>query len=582
MPAKPSGEVKIRTVRNAQRNGDIYILERQTIYDEVKKQTKVLSTKLVSKIPKGTETPVPTRPKKVRFAKATNSKAQITASRTRVGMMDIVEHVGAASGIDAGIYGNTDIGSAQKILSIARYLLASNGQTLPGILTWQFNHGLPYENGITEDIYHDLFVKVGRDEALQQSFFANRCATIKDRAILAYDSTTVSTYSENQVEARYGYNKDDDGLKTIKYLALYSIETRQPVAFTKQPGNLPDVISLENALKQLLVLGLGDAEIVTDNGYHSEHNLAELFIAGFDFITLVKASLKWVRAEIDTRASEFESITSVCPFDTSTRCITVTLMRDYVKVRKYANHKGGQKKGDEEIFRRRTYLHLYLNPVRRAEQNNAFDEDLIALRAQVEEGVSVGGLSISAQSKVRKYLRVSRRGGNIRVSFNEPACKAAKKYHGYFALTSNSEKNAFECLRKYRKRERIESFFESLKRCVDGSRARVWDSDTLRGRMFVQFVALCYYEYLSNEIRNMKAVLGIKNGDSVHDSAKNIKLEKKLKSWLENTPIYGVLQWFDAVEGIYVSSGLMSKRWSTEITERDALFLKRLGVYAPS
>jgi hypothetical protein len=26
----------------------------------------------------------------------------------------------------------------------------------------------------------------------------------------------------------------------------------------------------------------------------------------------------------------------------------------------------------------------------------------------------------------------------------------------------------------------------------------------------------------------------------------------------------------------------MTKRWSTEITERDTLFLERLGVYAPS
>ena len=47
--------------------------------------------------------------------------------------MDMLEHVGAASGIDGGIYGATDIGTAQKIISIARYMLASNGQTLPGI-----------------------------------------------------------------------------------------------------------------------------------------------------------------------------------------------------------------------------------------------------------------------------------------------------------------------------------------------------------------------------------------------------------------------------------------------------------------
>jgi transposase len=578
VPAKPSGEVKIRTIKNARKNGDVYILERQTLYDPVKKQTKIISSRLVSKIPKGTETPVQTRPKKVYCEKSRNSSGQISASRVRIGMMDMLSHIGAASGIDEGVHGGTDIGTAQKIISIARYLLASNGQTLPGILTWQLNHPLPYESGITEDVYHDLFVKIGQDETLQQNFFANRCSTIKDKAILAYDSTTVSTYSENQIEARYGYNKDDDGLKTIKYLALYSIETRQPVAFTKQPGNLPDVITIENALKQLSALGLSHAEIVTDNGYHSEHNLAEFFIAGFDFITLVKTSLKWVKAEIDAQADSFESIATACPFDTATHGITVMRMRDYVKVRKYANHKSGTHKGDEEMFRRRTYLHLYFNAARKAEQDNAFDEDLFALRKQVLEGANINELSKAAQNKVDKYLRISRRAGDIRITFDDAACRAAKKYHGYFALASNNEKNTFECLRKYRKRETIESFFESMKRCADGSRLRVWGADTLRGRMFVQFVALCYYEYLSNEIRIMKSVLGQKNGDPKHDTAKNLRLEKKLKTWLENTPIYGVLQWFDTIEGVRVSSALMAKRWSTEVTERDSLFLMRLGV----
>ena len=108
--------------------------------------------------------------------------------------------------------------------------------------------------------------------------------------------------------------------------------------------------------------------------------------------------------------------------------------------------------------------------------------------------------------------------------------KRAKKHLGYFALVSNCEKDPFECLRKYRKRETIESFFESMKRRADGTRVRVWDTDTLRGRLFVQFIALCYYEYLSNEIRNMKKSLGVKNGDPEHDTAANLKLEKKLKA----------------------------------------------------
>ena len=581
MPAKASGEIKIRIIHNTQKNGDIYVYERKTVYDPDKKWNKVISAKLLSKIPKGTKISVPTRPKKPNLDKESKVSGEITASRDHIGMMEIINHIGSASGIDDGIYGNTDIGTAQKIISIARYLLATNGQSLPGILTWQFNHPLPYEDGISEDVYHDLFVQIGRDESLQQNFFANRCDSIKERAVLAYDSTTISTYSENQIEARYGYTKDEDGLKTIKLLTLYSIETRQPVAFTKQPGNLPDVITIENALKQLSALGLGGAEIITDNGYYSEHNLAALFLAHFDFVTLVKTSIKWVKTEIDSHLDDFDSVSSACPFDTETHGITLTLMRDFVKVRKYANKKSGLQRGDEEIFSKRVYLHLYFNSVRRAEEAASFDNDLIELRRNIEEGIKVEDLPQNTQNKAAKYLHIKRWGDKSYVTFNEATCREAKKYLGYFALVSNCEKDTFECLRKYRKRVSIESFFESMKQRADGTRVRVWDTDTLRGRMFVQFIALCYYEYLSNEIRNMKKLLGIKNGDPEHDSAANLSLEKRLKSWLDNTPIYLVLQWFDTVEGVKVSSKLISQRWTTEITLRDKLFLDKMGVKLP-
>jgi transposase len=581
MPAKASGEVKTRIVNNTQKNGDIYVLERKVLYDPGKKQNKVLSTKLLSKIPKGTKTPVPTRPKKNSSKEAAKEPGEMSAHREHVGMMEIIGHVGSASGIDDAIYDSTDTGTAQKIISLARYLLATGGQSLPGITTWQFNHPLPYEDGISEDIYHDLFVKAGRNESLQQSFFKSRCANISDKAALAYDSTTISTYSENQIEARYGYNKDNDGLKTIKVLTLYSIETRQPVAFTKQPGNLSDVSAIENALKQLAALGLKGAKVITDNGYYSEHNLTALLLAHFGFVTLVKTNLKWVKAELDGHLADFTGVCTACPFDAGTHGITLTLMRDFAKVRKYASKKSGLSKGDEEAFYRRIYLHLYFNQARRAEECIRFDNDLIELKRCIEEGAGTKGLPEAAQNKAAKYLCIKRRGNKFQVSFNEAACKEAKKYLGYFALASNCEKDPFECLFKYRKRETIESFFESMKQRVDGTRPRVWDTDTLRGRMFVQFVALCYYEYFNNEIRSMKRTLGAKNGDPKHDTTANLKLEKKLKAWLENSPIYLVLQWFDTVEGIKVSSKLTAKRWTTEITSRDRLFLEKMGVTLP-
>ncbi|MDR1060991.1 MAG: transposase, partial [Clostridiales bacterium] len=72
--------------------------------------------------------------------------------------------------------------------------------------------------------------------------------------------------------------------------------------------------------------------------------------------------------------------------------------------------------------------------------------------------------------------------------------------------------------------------------------------------------------------------LGIETGDKAHDTKDILKKERALKSWLSNTPLYLQLQWFDAVESVEVSTKLKKRRWTTEITERDAMYLKKLGV----
>ena len=55
-------------------------------------------------------------------------------------------------------------------------------------------------------------------------------------------------------------------------------------------------------------------------------------------------------------------------------------------------------------------------------------------------------------------------------------------------------------------------------------------------------------------------------------------MRNKLLVWLNNTPLYLVLQWFDTREEVKVSSKIQTKRWSEAITERDQLLLDGLGV----
>ncbi len=79
------------------------------------------------------------------------------------GLTDILEWVGSVSGIDADIRSSFSAGDAAKILSIARYWIGTNGNTLPRLEGWQVMHQLPYRDAITEDVYGALFKSVGRN-----------------------------------------------------------------------------------------------------------------------------------------------------------------------------------------------------------------------------------------------------------------------------------------------------------------------------------------------------------------------------------------------------------------------------------
>jgi hypothetical protein len=57
-----------------------------------------------------------------------------------------------------------------------------------------------------------------------------------------------------------------------------------------------------------------------------------------------------------------------------------------------------------------------------------------------------------------------------------------------------------------------------------------------------------------------------------------VKLENKLKRWLEQRSLAQILDWFDCIESTNVQTAMASYRWSTESVAKDRLFLKYLGV----
>jgi len=276
----------------------------------------------------------------------------------------VLEWVGKASGIDEDVRASFSEGDAAKILSIARYWIGSGGNTLPRLESWQVMHPQSQKTCMAS-----YLKDVGRNEEGVQSYFSARAARLGESPVLAFDSTTIS-----KLEARRGFNKDGDGLNTIKLLTLYSVKAREPMAFSKQPGNIPDVI------------------------YYSQKNMMEFALRNVKFLTLVDPNIIWIRETVDELRATIAGMSSTCPFDPSICGATSVRMHKFTRIRQRSHN--GKVAGEKETILRRLYVHVYYSPDNKAKKELAFRKDLLELKTQIEEGNTE--FTESAQKKIEK------------------------------------------------------------------------------------------------------------------------------------------------------------------------------------
>lgn len=570
MPKKASGKPVTKRIERLQSNGDIYIYDVTTLYNPEKRYNEHVSSKLIGKIPAGGTDIVPTRSRKSKGQDAPK------ASRLNVGVTDILAWIGKQSGIDKDVYASADKGTAQKLLSIAWFWMANPDKSIRSIEEWQINHRIPYSEGLSEDTCYRLMKQMGLDIAVSQNYFRQRASRAPSKASVAVDTTTISSYSENLNDVRYGYNKDGNGLAAVKLLTLFSLEDHQPIAFMRQPGNIPDVISVLNALKQLSVLGMDKPLIVLDGGFFSDDNILAFMQRHTKFLMRGPLTGRWIRPELDEAMDTFETPSNVCPYDSNIYGMTRAITLEFGSERKYTRN--GIEKGDIVTEGHRLYLHFYLNVDKARIEKAALLDDVKSVMQQLEKGVDESLLTKAEQNIVRKYLKIYRTPKRFSVSTNDAAILKDTKYCGYFVLLSNNKMAAFDALREYRLREKTEEGFRIDKQYNDAHVTRTKTGASLEGRFFCQFIAYGYEEFFQNAVNKVKGSLAVPTGDPRHDNTETFKKEKALLNWLNKMSIAKLFDWFDAIQETTVTSNIAKSRWKTETIERDRLFLSKLGV----
>ena len=569
MPRKASGAPRTQRVERLQKNGDTYVYEVVTLYNPEKKYNEHISSKLLGKKAED-GTIVPTRPRKK------PKESENTADRKTVGVTDILEWIGKESGIDEDLFSSADKGTAQKIISIARYWMANPDKSIRRIEEWQITHDIPYADGMSEDTCYNLMKYLDQDISISQAYFRYRAARMEERTSVAVDSTTHYSYSELLNDVRFGYNKDQNGLAAVKLLTLYSLDDHQPIAFIRQPGNIPDVISVLNALKQLSVLGMKKPLLVLDGGFFSEENILEFMHDHTKFLMRGQLDGKWIAPSLEAVAQKMLRPSNACPDHPELYCCTKRISHLFAYERKRT--RGDIEKGDVVMEEHRLYLHFILDTDRARIDTAQFMKDVYRVQRQLQNGMDPTLLTKAEQRMADKYLIVKTMRGRLNITLNDKAIMKETRYYGYFVLVSNEKMDAFAALREYRLREKTEESYRLDKQCNDAHSTRSKLTESLEGRFFCQFVAMGYEAFFQKELNRVKNSLAIPTGDPAHDKSDTFKKEKALLNWLKGMSVAKLFDWFDAIQETTVNTNIGRKRWRTETIERDRLFLTRLGI----
>ena len=375
----------------------------------------------------------------------------------------------------------------KQLLSIAFFLILEDNNPLYRFEKWHLTHKHPYGEDIISPRSSELFSSITEEQV--QKFFRLQGRRRVEDEYWAYDSTSISSYSETLAQVQYGKNKEDDKLPQLNLMLVFGEKSGLPFYYRKLAGNIPDSKTVKHLLEDLDILGFGKTKFVMDRGFYSEQNINGFYQGHVKFLVGVKLSLRFIRKNLDNVYDEIRMVTN---FDEgiNTYGYTVTTEWEYSQDRPY--------KGDTIRDKRRIYIHYYYSIEKGADDEQALDKRIVTLRKELQAGNLVEGHR-KAYDQFFEVKTTPKRGRQV--SYKEDAIKEARRYLGYFAVITNEKMDAFTALHLYRMKDVVEKAFGNIKERLNMRRLLVSSEKGLDGKIFVEFVALILISHLDRKMK---------------------------------------------------------------------------------
>ena len=308
------------------RTNIVYVYESSSYWDKKKKQPRSKRV-LIGKIDPKTGEMIPTdgrckhlstEGKKQAQEKEAQDKAKQQAAREKEDKKLITNarryFYGATYLLDA-IAEKTGLTSDLKrcfpetyrqLLSLAYYLILEDSAALSRFSRWAVTHEHPYGSDIPSQRSSEILRSV--TEGSKMEFFRCLAKRRKHEEYWAYDSTSISSYSEQLNQVKYGHNKDHEPLPQLNLLLLYGEASNLPFYYRKLAGNIPDVKTVRTLIADVEPLGVKKVKLLMDRGFYSSENIDSMLANHYKFLIGTSTTLAEVKRMIKEHGNTMRNL----------------------------------------------------------------------------------------------------------------------------------------------------------------------------------------------------------------------------------------------------------------------------------
>jgi transposase len=371
--------------------------------------------------------------------------------------------------------------SHSELLSLV-YFVVQKGLPLSRSEAWSMGNLHPFDAPLVSQRISELLQKISEED--RQRFLSLWLAKMTENDFLCYDITSVSSYAQGNEYIRYGYNRDNETLPQINLAMLFGQKSRLPAYYRRMQGNISDVATLKTTLKAMDFIGANKMHFILDRGFYSQTNVDELLSNRHHFTMAIPSGRKWIEAEVSQHSDSIASPEHYRQINDNESIYTAT------KLYKWNGSS------------RRTYLHIYYNAQRAAEDFDRFTRKILKLKEELESNRLV---QKNEEMYARYFIINTTPKRGRRILLNEAEIQKSRKcYAGFFCILSTAFKDPMDALRVYRAKDVVENSFDDLKNQLDMKRLRIHSSAAMDSRLFIQFLSLILVCQMRNTIQNDK------------------------------------------------------------------------------